>query len=883
MIQQKLLIIDGHSMAFRAFFALPPENFTTTTGQATNAVYGFTTMALRLIEEHQPTHIAVAFDTKVKSFRSDEYPEYKAGRAETPQEFKGQIGLIKQVLETVGITWITKDGFEADDILATLAKQGDEAGMKVLVASGDRDSFQLITDNVNVIYPGRTPADLKIMDAAAVEERYGVPPQWYPHIAALTGEKADNLPGVPGVGEKTAAQWVMKYAGLAGVLANADKIGGKRGEALREHEADVLRNRRLNELLTNLELPYNVADLTREPVNRQAVNELFDVLEFNRLRKRVFDLDANADSNEEIDDTRTIETLELKLVSDGFQNWISQVPDQAVLAVASEYVKTELNALAIYYATEGTGHCYALEPRFLSDTEQKELEDLLTSHAVITHEAKRLRHAFRECGFEIGELAEDVELEAYLLGPDQREYSLPTLSEKYLQRSLPVAESAQLSLLRDFSELAGQAQVVYDLHEVLFKQLETTQLAELYRGLELPVQADLYELEKHGVAMSMDVLNQLLEELTEQVEVAEEAAYNAIGHKVNLASPMQLQTVLFEELQMPKTKKTKRGYTTNAEALVELYEKTQHPFLQHLLAHRDKIKMRQIVEGLISAVGADGRIHTTFQQTVAATGRLSSTEPNLQNIPARTAEGMRIRGAFVPGTGFDYLLTADYSQIEMRLMAHMSKDEALIEAFKSGEDLHRTMAAMVFAVPVEEVTPALRSQIKATSYGLAYGLSSYGLSQQLGISVPEARKLKEKYFERFGGVGRFLGEVVEEARERGFTATMMGRRRYLPDLNSGNTNLRAMAERAALNAPIQGTAADIIKLAMHLVMRVLRERGLASRVLLQVHDELVLEVVASELNEVIQIVTDVMSGAAELSLPLDVSFGVGASWQDAAH
>ncbi|MCS4484298.1 DNA polymerase I [Gleimia sp. 6138-11-ORH1] len=881
MSEAKLLIIDGHSMAFRAFFALPVENFTTSTGQATNAIYGFVTMMLRLIEEHQPTHLAVAFDTSNGSFRNEEYSEYKAGRAETPQEFKGQVGLIKQVLENMGITWLTADGYEADDILATLATLGEAKDMDVLLASGDRDSFQLISDKVKVIYPGRTPADLKLMDAAAVEARYGVPPQWYPHIAALTGEKADNLPGVPGVGEKTAAQWVQQYGGLEGVIANADKIKGKRGEALREAIPAVERNRRLNQLLTDVKLPVSVEELQRTAINRSGLNELFDVLEFNRLRQRVFALDG--ETGEENSDSRLPE-VEITTQTDLKQlaSWVEKIPAGEPLVLATEVLNREVEAICLYYATAKAGFAFACEPRDLDAVQTKHLEGCLASHPIITHDAKGLRHAFKNSGLNLPAPADDVELAAYLLGPDQRDYSLRTLAEKYLGIFLAPQEE-QLTLLRDYVSLTQSAQVIARLAVEFKRRLQRDELWDLYRNLELPVQSDLYELEDTGIAMSMEVLNQLLSELTEQVERAEEAAYNAIGHKVNLSSPMQLQTVLFEELQMPKTKRTKRGYTTNAEALADLYAKTQHPFLKYLLEHRDKIKLRQIVEGLINAVREDGRIHTTFQQTVAATGRLSSTEPNLQNIPARTAEGMRIRAAFVPGQGYDQLMTVDYSQIEMRLMAHMSGDQGLIDAFNSGEDLHRTTAAMVFGVPEAEVTPALRSQIKATSYGLAYGLSSYGLSQQLGIPVPEAAKLKADYLQRFGGVAHFLEKTVEDARGRGYTSTMMGRRRYLPDLNAANQNLRAMAQRAALNAPIQGTAADIIKLAMHQVMQKFKEAKLASRVLLQVHDELVLEVVDSEIAEVTKIVTELMGSVVQLSVPLDVSVGVGSSWQDAAH
>lgn len=877
MSEKRLLVLDGHSMAFRAFYALPVESFSTSTGQSTNAVYGFITMLIKMIDEHKPTHIAAAFDASRYSFRTDEYPEYKAGRAETPEEFKGQVPLIKQVLDAMGIVSITKDGFEADDILATLSRQGEDQQMNVLLASGDRDTFQLITDLTNVLYPGRTPSDLRQMDAQAVEERYGVTPQRYPHLAALTGEKADNLPGVPGVGEKTAAQWIAKYDGLEGVLANADKIGGKRGEALRDHIEDVKRNRKLNELLTSVPLDVTIDDLVRAPIDRNALEELFDTLEFNTLRERVFKIDVGdvEEDPEEITAEVTIERADKTSVA----TWLQAHSGDVGVTVTP--AGSDIDLIILYVP----GYALVSDPRELDPQDEKDLSEFLTTaKRLVTHDAKGVRHLLNKRGMGLAEPRFDTELAAYLCRPDQRDFSIAALARRYLDRAVSLDdEGGQMSLIVDDTGSVALAQAEYDLVKPMRSELESRGALDLLTKLEIPVQTELWHMEHCGIAADMAVLDDLSTELAKAVEAAKQAAYDVIGHEVNLSSPKQLQQVLFDELKMPKTRRTKTGYTTNADALTDLLAKTGHPFLTHLLDHRDKIKMRQTVDGLIKAVEADGRIHTTFKQTITATGRLSSVDPNLQNIPARTAEGLRVREGFVPGDGYDNLLTADYSQIEMRIMAHMSRDEALIDAFNSGEDLHRTMAAMVFHVPVDEVDSQLRGRIKATSYGLAYGLSAYGLSQQLGIPVPEARQLREQYFERFGGVQRFLNSVVEEARQRGYTETLMGRRRYIPDLNSTNRQRRAMAERAALNAPIQGSAADIIKVAMVDVAQKLREKKLKSRVLLQVHDELVLEIIDAEENIVREILSDCMSKAATLDVPLDISMGVGKSWRAAAH
>ncbi len=885
-----LLLIDGHSVAYRAFFALPVENFSTTTGQHTNAVYGFTSMLINVLRDEQPTHLAVAFDVSRQTFRSEEYAEYKANRSTSPAEFKGQVDLIKEVLDALNIVHVERDGFEADDIIATLARQGAESGLKVLVCTGDRDTLQLVNDSVTVLYPRKGVSDLARMTPQTVEERYLVPPARYPELAALVGETSDNLPGVPGVGPKTAAKWLTAYDGLENVIRRVDEIGGKVGDSLREHLDDVIRNRRLNALVGDLELPVTVGELTRHEWNREAVHTLFDALEFRVLRDRL------------------LETLPAELAgpSGGFEvagvalgpgelaAWLDENARGAVVGIdvsgSWRWGAGDLTGLALSTAAGAAAWVDAAE---LSPADDAALAAWLAdpaSHKAM-HDAKGPLEAIWARGWELAGLDSDTQLAAYLLKPDQRVYDLADLTARYLKRELAVeatgaADSDQLAF--SFDETSGQdamirARAVIDLAGALEDDLEQRGGASLLREVELPLLRTLAVMERTGIAVDADYLERLRTDFDSEVARAENEAFAVIGRPINLGSPKQLQAVLFDELAMPKTRRTQTGYTTDAESLENLYARTEHPFLAHLLRHRDQIRLRQTVEGLLKSIADDGRIHTTYVQTIAATGRLSSTDPNLQNIPIRTADGRRIREAFVVGPGYETLLTADYSQIEMRIMAHASEDAGLIEAFNSGEDFHTVMAARVFGVAPGSVDTGQRAKIKAMNYGLAYGLSAFGLSQQLKISRSEAQGLMEEYFERFGHVRDYLQEIVATARRTGFTETILGRRRYLPDLTSSNRQRREMAERMALNAPIQGSAADIIKVAMLDVEAGLARHGLASRMLLQVHDELVFEVAPGEAAAVEAVVRDKMGHAVDLSVPLEVSVGTGHSWHEAAH
>ena len=886
----RLLLVDGHSMAYRAFFALPVENFSTSTGQVTNAVYGFTSMLINVLRDEQPTHVAVAFDVSRVTFRSEAYAEYKANRSSSPQEFSGQVALIKEVLAALNVPVLEKEGYEADDVIATLTRQATAQGFEVVVSSGDRDALQLVTDDVTLLYPLRGVSELIRMTPAVVEERYGVPPVLYPDVAALVGESSDNLPGVPGVGNKTAAKWLTQFGGLDGVIANVGAIGGKAGQSLRENLEGVIRNRQLNRLVDDLELPLTVDDLRVRQWDREQVHQVFDGLEFRVLRDRLFATLSAPEPEAEGGFDLDVEHLSGPAVA----RWLA----------AHGTATTGLHVLGHWAAGRGDAEGVALASAdgaagfvHLADADPEALAALAgwladETRPKVLHDAKGPLTALGDRGLPVAGLVSDTALAAYLVRPDQRSFDLADLTLRHLGRELraevEAAEDGQLAL--DVGDTSGDAEgamvrarAVLELAQVLDRELEERGGKQLLHEVELPLERVLAGMEQAGIAADTPRLEALEAHFAAAVAEAAANAFREIDAEINLGSPKQLQTVLFEQLGMPKTKRTKTGWTTDAEALADLYTKTEHPFLLHLLRHRDASRLRQTVEGLIKSVADDGRIHTTYQQTIAATGRLSSTDPNLQNIPIRTEEGRQIRETFVAGPAYQSLLTADYSQIEMRIMAHLSGDEGLIEAFRSGEDLHRFVGSRVFGVPPAEVTPAMRSKIKAMSYGLAYGLSAFGLSRQLVIPVDEARTLMSDYFDRFGGVRDYLQSIVAQARRTGYTETILGRRRYLPDLTSDNRQRRDMAERMALNAPIQGSAADVIKVAMLKVDAALREQGLRSRLLLQVHDELVLEVAPGELERLEAVVREAMSGAATMSVPLDVSVGVGSSWHEAGH
>ncbi len=889
----RLLLVDGHSMAYRAFYSHPVENFSTTTGQPTNAVYGFTSMLIKVLTDEAPTHIAVAFDVSRTTFRSEIFADYKANRTKTPDDFRGQVSLIKEVLAALRIRAVEVDGYEADDVIATLATEATEAGMDVLICTGDRDALQLVNPLVTVLYPHRGVTGMTRFDPAEVEAKYGLTPAQYPDFAALRGDPSDNLPGIPGVGEKTAAKWIRDFGSLDELVDRVDEVKGKVGDALRGHLASVLQNSRLTQLVRDVPLAERPADLRWTSWDREQVHQLFDNLQFRVLRDRLFtDLSADEPSAEGGSEV-TVDTL----APGGLGAWLAEHGrGQHPMGVAP-YGRWSrgtgvLRALGLS-TVAGRGTWVRLDG--LVPEDENALADWLSdaSAAKAIHDLKGPLLAAWAHGLDFHGVSSDTILAAYVAMPGQRSFDLSDLVMRYLKRDLTpeAGDTGQLTL--DGGQEAADteraehgvrtAMAVSELADSLGDWLDGRGGTRLLTEMELPLARVLARMEAAGIAIDLERLTGLQREFADAVAAAAEEAYAVIGQQINLGSPKQLQVVLFDDLGLPKTKRIKTGYTTDVESLTTLLEQTGHPFLEHLMRHRDVTRLRTVIDGLIPMVDDIGRIHTTFQQTVAATGRLSSADPNLQNIPIRTAEGRRIRETFVVGPGWDCLMTADYSQIEMRIMAHLSEDAGLIEAFASGEDLHLFVASRAFSIPVEAVEPEMRRRIKAMSYGLAYGLSAYGLSQQLRISPEEARAHMEAYFERFGGVRDYLRDVVDQARMTGYTETIFGRRRYLPDLTSDNRQRREMAERMALNAPIQGSAADIIKVAMLGVDAALTEAGLRSRMLLQVHDELVLEIAPGEHDTVRAMVEQQMASAAQLSVPLEVSVGFGASWDAAAH
>lgn len=886
-----LLLIDGHSLAFRAFYALSPDNFKNAAGQHTNAVHGFISMMLNILETERPTHLCVAFDVSRESFRTQELPEYKGTRSETPEEFIGQTELLVEALQAMRITSVSRPNYEADDLLASLATIGEQAGYRVLVVSGDRDTFQLITENTTVLYPVKGVMNLARMDDAAVVEKYGIHAKQYPELAALVGETSDNLVGIPGVGPKTAAKWIQQYGSLSAILESATEIPGKVGESLREHQQLAVRNRRLNHLLTDLEFDFSLDDLELGPVNEAQLQEVFAKLSFRTLLTRVLKLRGSSGSQHS---TRTaaVEQEHAALptpISTATSRIIQDLPTEPVssrvvgIVQLAELIDSGAAFLHLELAEGGlVGAGAATTSKRLSwDGQQRaELENLVARGGFGVWDRKSLAASLFAHGLELGPTSSDVLLSAYVTDPTTKDLYPDALLRQYAGIDIVREDANQLLSESDPSLDAWVCAVI---SSVLEPELIHDEQDFIYREVEMPASLVLSDMELTGIAVDRQALLSQFDELTEEVDQIAQQAYEIIGHEVNLASPKQLQTVLFEELGMQGTKSVKTGYSTNAEALTTLFETTEHPFLERLLAHRDSSKLRQITETLLKAVEADGRIHTKYSQTGTSTGRLSSENPNLQNIPIKTERGQRLRSAFVAGDGFETLLTADYSQIEMRIMAHLSEDEGLIEAFNIGEDLHNFVGARLYGVEPSEVSGAMRSKVKAMSYGLVYGLSEYGLARQLRISGSEAKQLMADYFSRFGGVKRYLDAVVQMAKAHGHTTTVYGRRRPFPDLNSKLFQVREIARRAALNAPIQGTAADIMKLAMIAVRGEMKAQGLRSQLLLQVHDELVFAVYPGELEALQSLAVAKMSQVAKLSVPLEVHIGVGANWELAGH
>ena len=944
---ETLLVVDGHSLAFRAFFALPVDNFSTSSGQATNAVWGFATMLAQVIDAEKPDHLGVAFDVKGGTFRNEMLPQYKGTREAAPEELLTQLPLIQRMLTALGVTYIEKPGFEGDDVIATLATMGDKAGYHTLVLSGDRDAFQLVDDNVTVLYPGHHFKDLKHMTPQSIIDKYKVTPAQYPDLAALRGETADNIPGVPGVGDGFAAKWINQFGSLDGICEHADEIGGKKGESLRANIDQVKLNRKVNALVRDVDLGVDIEDLTFGTVDVAQIDALFKELEFGpRTKSRVlktFNTGAKASNTSGAGESTNNEqneqdsSLDLNLpeptsitAPEQFDEWVKahrvevKVPGEIADFTVSDYGdgsqrhaicgdavghawtvaawgderpgRATAQAIAVATATSA-----AIVPLPITDTLRAQLARFLKSEhsRTIVHGYKELLHLLGAVDLDMDLPMFDTKLAGYLAQPDFHADSLKQAAEHFLDIHFTETEQPSQGTL-DFDDDQVEEDpnehrlrdlaIIRSLAVTLGPIIDEREQCWLMRAIELPVSRVLHGMERTGAKVDSVRLVSLRDQFAAEARQAQEMAWEYAGTEINLQSPKQLQKVLFEDMGLKPTKRTKSGsYTTNAAALQDLYVKSvdnerANGFLGALLRHREINKLKQIVQTLIDATNtSDERIHTTFEQTVAATGRLSSVDPNLQNIPNRNAAGREIRGVFVPGEGYEALMSCDYSQVELRIMADLSDDEALIEAFRSGADFHKYVASMVYKLPVDQITGDQRSHVKAMSYGLAYGLSTYGLAQQLKIAPREAEALKNRYFDTFGKVHDYLESLVANAREKGYTETIFGRRRYFPALHSTNRVAREAAERAALNAPIQGSAADIMKIAMIRAEQTLAEAHVKSRIILQIHDELVVEIAPGEGDQVTELVRNAMEHAVDLAVPLDVSCGIGSDWQLAAH
>lgn len=886
------MVIDGHSLAFRAFYGTPVENFQTSTGQHTNAVHGFISMLLRILEDHQPTSLAIAFDVSRHSFRTTEYPEYKATRGETPSEFKGQVTLLKEALTAMGIVTLEKENFEADDIIATLATQGAAAGQRVLVVSGDRDTIQLVTDKVTLLYPASQGVrEMKAYNPAAVMEKYGVEPAQYRIIAALVGESSDNLPGIPKVGPKTATKWVHEYGSFAEIMAHKEDIKGVVGQNLRDNAHLAERNYRLNELIRDVELQVTLADLEFKTPKLELVAAAFQKLEFRTLLTRMQKFIAGREGTDptitekkspSFSAGKTAASVEAGLalfdLADPLSLPASAQSRQLDAAAVMPWLEKAENPVVVL--TQTMDEPGVLTVNMASATESVVFQWKLGSQEFLKFKnwlaSAKPKQVWSTAGLQesskikIAGVKEDLKLLAQLKRPD--------LDNSTLIKALENTTSIKAVPHTGTERAAAIKQGITEVLESL-----TDKERQLYYELEMPLMPVLAQLHKRGVMVDKALLVSQQERLSKNILELENRAAAVAGHEVQLSSPQQLQTVLFDELQLPKTRKIKTGYSTDAAAIEELQLNAPHEFLDVLAEHRELSKLKQIIQTLLDEIRPDGRIHSRLLQLGAVTGRLASDQPNLQNIPIRSAAGMEIRRAFVHGAEYEGIFTADYSQIEMRVMAHLSADEELIAAFNEGEDLHRSVGARVFGVSPAEVTAEMRSKVKAMSYGLAYGLGAFGLAKQLNVSQQEAKDLMQDYFKRFGTIRDYLRDVVETARVNGYTETMFGRRRPFSALKSPNLIVQKNAERAAQNSPIQGTAADIIKRAMLRIEARIKKEKLHSRMLLQIHDELLFECAPGERERLELLVRKEMANAADLRVPLEVSVGFGANWQAAGH
>ncbi|MDJ0791756.1 MAG: DNA polymerase I [Acidimicrobiia bacterium] len=872
----KLALLDGHSLAYRAFYALPPD-LATPSGQVTNAVFGFTSMLIKLMDDEAPDAIAVAWDRKEPTFRTEEYAEYKAGRETAPDLFRSQLPLIDEVLQAMEIPQVSLAGYEADDVIATLVREAKQLGYDVIVVTGDRDAFQLSTDDVTVMYTRRGISDTVHATPAWIHERYGIDPLRYVEYAALRGDTSDNLPGVPGVGEKTAAKLINAHESLEALYEHLDDLTPKLRENLAASRDQVFLNRRLMTLVDDAPVDdIDPEDLILRPFDRDTVRSLFDDLAFRSLWTRLEELGGLS-----AEDT-VLEDVEVVAITDA-----ESVARLGVTVPAGLEPVWDDDALAAVVVTTDTG---------LANVPLEHADGLFvrSDFSAVIHDAKPTLRALLEAEVAIPDISFDTMLAAWLINPAQRAPELEDLAYREIGvdigRSVASGESPQGAFSFDAEDTGAadvdragrRARAAHSLVDPLSDQLDARGALSLYRSIELPLVGVLADMEDAGVGLDVEFLRAFGDDLAHRIAALESEIHDLAGRSFNVNSTLQLRSVLFDELGLPILKKTPKGAPSTDASVLEKLER-EHEIVAKLLLFRELDKLRSTyVESLLSLVGEDGRLHGRFNQTGAATGRLSMEQPNLQNIPTRSAEGRAIRKAFVARPDAS-LLVADYSQIELRILAHLSQDPGLVEAFAADVDIHAATAARVNGVGLDDVTDDMRRTSKMINFGLLYGMEAYGLAQRLDIDRAEAQRHIDEYFVQFPDVRAYMSGIVDEARRTGYTTTILGRRRYLPELHARSTRERQAGERMALNAPIQGSAADVIKKAMIQLAARLRDEHRSAEMLLQIHDELVVEVPDDELEAVTSTTLDVMEGVVELSVPLKVSYGVGKTLAEAAH
>jgi DNA polymerase-1 len=872
---KRIFLLDGHSLAYRAFFALPAE-LATTSGQMTNAVYGFTSMLIKLLGEEKPDYIAVAFDKGRPTVRLEQYADYKAGRAEAPDEFRQQLGLIREVLQTLAIPIVEVEGHEADDAIATLACQAAERGMEAVIVTADRDFFQVVRPGISVLFNRRGISDIVTYDVKAVTDRFGLPPEKYLDYVALKGDTSDNIPGVPGVGEKTASKLVQDFGSVEALLERTGELKGRIRTAIEASGQDLVRNKELARLVCDLDLPVDLEHCVMGEWDPDAVRRLFNSLEFRTLLERLEDIERTAKP--------VIERAALDIRAGSSGEIPTLLSGPAPRAVAPLLEGETLRGVAI---SPGGGQAVFVPFEAVPPS----LADWLADPAAPkwVDGGKDFEAALRSAGCILAGISFDTLLAGYLLDPAEASYPLSALSERYLGLDLVSADEGEGAdtgqLFADPTPRVGaQAAAVGLLTPVMQERIDRAGLADLLQEVELPLSAVLARVQANGVNIDVDYLTEMSERLGDQMRSLEEAIYERAGEEFNIGSPPQLASILYEKLRLPVLKRTMKGRAPSTDADVLEKLRDQHPIVDALLQYRELSKLKSTyLDALPPLVSPrDARVHTTYNQVGAATGRLSSVNPNLQNIPVRGELGRQIRRAFIPGDAHRMLLVADYSQIELRVMAHLSGDEAMAEAFAAGHDFHATTAAKVFGVPLDQVDGAMRGRVKQINYGLPYGMNAFGLASRIGIAPDEAVEFIESYFSQFPKVREFLDRQVARATADGFTSTILGRRRYLPELGSSNPRVRDMGRRMALNAPIQGGAADILKLAMIKVDRELRASELDCLMVMTVHDELVFDVAEDDRQSAAEIVRNAMESAYELSVPLKVDLGWGKNWAEAA-